>query len=95
MILHTVNKSPFNSRCLKQCISRCSDSDAILLIEDGVYALPTIDSFAIDKSIKVYALVEDLQIRGIAEQPSSAYSCINYGQWVKLCTQYNSVMAWY
>ena len=39
MILHTVNKSPYSSQCLADCLRRVSPGDRVILIEDGVYGI--------------------------------------------------------
>ena len=38
-MLHTVNKSPFESNSLEICLKHAKDGHDILLIEDGVYAV--------------------------------------------------------
>ena len=40
-LLHTVNKSPFESNTFDTCLSLAKDGSTILLIEDGVYAATT------------------------------------------------------
>ena len=69
-MLHTINKSPFESSTLQDCVRFIGDDDIVLLFEDGVYA--AIDNSkksdvinAILKTNKVYALQADLKARGI------------------------------
>ena len=38
MLLHTVNKSPFERNSLESCLRVAEDGAGVLLIEDGVYA---------------------------------------------------------
>ena len=40
-LLHTVNKSPFESKCFDTCIGLAKEGSTVLLIEDGVYAATT------------------------------------------------------
>jgi tRNA 2-thiouridine synthesizing protein B len=45
-LLHTVNKSPFESNTFDICLGYAKDGSTILLIEDGVYAATTGHSVA-------------------------------------------------
>ena len=45
--LNIVNKSPFDRNSLASCVRTMSDGDAILLIEDGVYAATAGTSFSV------------------------------------------------
>jgi len=38
MILHTVNKSPFEKNTLISCLKHCKPGSSVLLIEDGIFA---------------------------------------------------------
>ncbi|WP_347258560.1 DsrH/TusB family sulfur metabolism protein, partial [Methylocaldum sp.] len=37
-VLHLVNRSPQESRALEDCLARAGKGDAVLLIENAVYA---------------------------------------------------------
>lgn len=37
MLLHTVNKSPFERNALESCLQHAKKGSSVLLIEDGVY----------------------------------------------------------
>ncbi len=42
-MLHTVNKSPFEKTSLDSCLRFAQEGSAILLLEDGVYALESLE----------------------------------------------------
>ena len=97
MILHTVNRSPFQQTTLAQCIQRCADSDAIILLENGVYGalqhspqanqLSTIDCFAIKA---------DVQARGLSDKSLiKEIELIDFEHFVALTCRYSLVMSWY
>ncbi|MFA6001350.1 MAG: sulfurtransferase complex subunit TusB [Thermoleophilia bacterium] len=69
-MLHLVNKSPFESMALEDCLKYASKGSSIFLYEDGVYAaMPgtgVADRMsAVAKDYKVYVLTEDLKMRGV------------------------------
>jgi tRNA 2-thiouridine synthesizing protein B len=69
-MLHTINKSPFESNILETCLRFVQPGDPILFIENGVYAVQTHNRFAmliesVHRSNPVYALQPDLSARGI------------------------------
>ncbi len=64
---------------------RAADGDAILLISDGVYA-------ARSASQSVFALKEDLQIRGI--EPGPAVTVIDYDGMVELTANHHPLVSW-
>ncbi len=96
-ILHTVNQSPFTSNTLAQCLLYIDDGDAILLLENGVYA--ALKNHALEPQLKnkvCYVIEADLQARGLLEQDRQAHiQLIDVDQFVELTTQYNLVQSWY
>jgi len=99
--LHTVNKSPFTHNTLASCLQVCSDSDAILLLEDGVLAglkgAPCAEemSAAITKGIKIFALINDIQARGLSEKIRPDIQMTDYNGFVQLSLEHRSVQSWY
>jgi len=70
-MLHTINKSPFESATMETCFRFLQPGDPVLFIEDGVYAVESSNRFSSDiretlESNPVYALKPDLDARGIA-----------------------------
>lgn len=99
--LHTVNKSPFMHNTLASCLQVCGNSDSILLLEDGVLAglkgAPCAEeiSAAIIKGIKIFALKNDIQARGLAEKIRTDIQTTDYNGFVQLSLEHRSVQSWY
>ena len=98
--LHTINKSPFDRNSLDSCLRVISDSDAILFIEDGVYAATAGTSFsnavkAAAKSHAVYVLGPDLSARGMKEDGIvEGVKVVDYEGFVDLVTENDKVNSW-
>lgn len=99
-ILHTVNKSPFERGSLDTCLKFASDSSAVLLIEDGVYAAlqGTVAESAIQDALgrlSVYVLGPDLKARGFSEDRLiEGIRVVDYGGFVDLAVENDKVQAW-
>lgn len=99
--LHTINKSPFTHNTLTSCLQVCSKEDGILLLEDGVMAglkgAPCAEdiSAAIAKGIKIFALENDVQARGLAEKIRADIQITTYNGFVQLSLEHRSVQSWY
>lgn len=99
-ILHTVNKSPFERDSLDSCLKFASDASAVLLIEDGVYAV--LKGTAVESSIQdavgrlsVYVLGPDLKARGFSEDRIiDGVKVVDYGGFVDLAAENDKVQAW-
>lgn len=96
-MLHTVNKSPFQSNSLENCLRLLQQDDVILLLEDGVYAAAagTAKSSLIERVVKqhrVYALEADLKARGL-DRPIQGVQVAGYGDFVDLVERH-PVHAW-
>ena len=96
MILHTVNKT---GESLSRCLSIASQGDAVLLIEDGVYA--AMDNTAnrqtwetIPTNMSCYVLVEDLAARGISDKMLAQVTPADWTLFVSLTTEYDKVISW-
>ncbi|MBV1930375.1 MAG: sulfurtransferase complex subunit TusB [Porticoccaceae bacterium] len=106
MILHTVNKSPYSSQCLSDCLNRVSAGDKVILIEDGVYgatiatdALPSLHSFIqrlLASQVGFYTLRPDAEARGLeAISEQSAFKLLSDHEFVDLVVEANKVLNWY
>ncbi len=98
-MLHIVNKSPFEKRSLDSCLRIASKNSAILLIEDGVYAVTKgnaleakIKKAMLDK--KVYALAPDVDARGMQNAVMDGVNLVDYGGFVELVVEHSSVQSW-
>jgi tRNA 2-thiouridine synthesizing protein B len=99
MLLHTVNKSPFQTNSLESCLGHAKDGSSILLIEDGVYGALKGSNFSpkVEKAIKskkVYALGPDLKTRGIADSVLDGVQVVDYAGFVDLTAEASQVQAW-
>lgn len=95
MILHTVNKSPASHNCLQECLAALGPKDAILLLEDGVYAAVSIEPETWRSDIAIYALQPDLICRGVLDRIDSRVMAISDQDFVRLATEYDQVVSWY
>lgn len=95
--LHMVNKSPFSSGVLAQCIARFDDGDSLLLLEDGVYGALTTQPYAVPLTqLCCYAIEEDLIARGIHKKKLLAnIQLIHYDVFVTLSIKHALSHSWY
>ena len=99
-VLHIVNKSPFERNSLDSCLRLAKVDSAILLIEDGIYAVQknSAASTKMQQAIAnhpVFALQPDLQARGITPDTMiDGISLVDYDGFVKLTTEYDKLQSW-
>ncbi len=97
-MLHTINKSPYSHQCLAECLRVCGSDDAILLIEDGVYAALASGEWIallLAKTAAVYVLQPDAAARGIADRIAIGTKAVDYTGFVQLCAEQRNMLAWY
>lgn len=98
MLLHTLNKSPYQHQALKSCAEFCTTDDALILIEDGVYAIHHPDLALIVKSgTQVFALEADVKARGLTTLSTTASDqceLVSYDRFVALCVEYPKQKSW-
>ena len=100
MLLHTVNKSPFDKSTLTSCLRLAKAGAAVLLIEDGVYAAVTGTAYEKEiveamRKLRLYALGPDLKARGMSPQRViDGISVVDYRGFVDLAVQHHAVQAW-
>jgi len=99
-MLHTVNKSPFEKNSTETCLSHVKAGASILFIEDGVYAAldGTVMTDRIKsamKDCKIYVLGPDYKARGLSEDKLiEGVTVVDYGGFVDLVTEHDSVQSW-
>jgi tRNA 2-thiouridine synthesizing protein B len=97
-MLHIVNKSPSERANLQSCLRHAQPGAAVLLIEDGVYgALKgtlVADELRSAKNLRIYALREDIDARGIGGKVVDGITLIDYGGFVDLVVEHSPIMAW-
>ena len=100
MMLHTVNKSPFERNALESCLRLAAKGSSVLLLEDGVIAAlagteagETISGRSGD--LKFYVLGPDVAARGLGDKPLiDGVEVIDYGGFVDLVAAHDAVNAW-
>lgn len=99
-MLHTVNKSPFDRNALSSCLRLAKKGSAILFIEDGVYAALSDTGISSEiesrkNDFEFYVLGPDMEVRGINEKPMiDGVKVVDYGGFVDLVAETNSVQSW-
>jgi len=101
MLLHTVNKSPFEKNSLDTCLRLSMPGSCIILIEDGVYGALTGGAFAAQlqdgmRERKLYALAADLQARGIdPARLLDGVEVVDYSGFVELAASCDKIQSWF
>ena len=99
-MLHTVNKSPFERNNLDSCLGHAQPGDAILLIEDAVYAALNGTNIAgkiadAAKTFRVHVLGPDLKARGgDPAKVVAGVTVVDYTGFVDLAARNKAVNAW-
>jgi tRNA 2-thiouridine synthesizing protein B len=98
-MLHIVNKSPAQANGLASCLRAARDGHAVILIEDAVYAAT--NGMATEcglkeaaKRLKVYALLPDLEARGMAARRIDGVEPIDYVAFVDLVANHPTNQSW-
>ncbi len=94
--LHTVNKSPLTSPCLRECLRLAANNDAVLLIEDGVYAADKHHaSLFTQTTATIYVLEADAKARGVIGRLNNSVQVIDDAGFVALVVQCENAQSWY
>lgn len=97
-MLHIINKSPLCNNALDACLRVAATGD-ILLIEDAVYAATRGNACegklkeALGR-LKVYALLPDLEARGMGDRLVEGVSTVDYGGFVDLVAASKNCQSW-
>ena len=98
MLLHTVNKSPYQYKALHNCAEFCAPQDALVLIEDGVYAVGHPDlALILNAGIRVFAIEADAMARGLttlSTRHNGQCEFIGYDRFVALCVEFPKQKNW-
>jgi tRNA 2-thiouridine synthesizing protein B len=95
-ILHLMNKSPYETANLDTCVDFMRDGDAMLLIEDAVYAaIKSGKASARLSGLDVAVLGPDLAARGIGEDKlADGVKVVGYEEFVDLAAEKDKVQSW-
>jgi tRNA 2-thiouridine synthesizing protein B len=99
VMLHIVNKSPFERTSLESCLRVAQPGSSLLLIEDAVYAATKGNKVAdrielAARTLKVYALAPDLEARGMKGAAMEGVTLVDYGGFVDLVAEHPTVHSW-
>ena len=97
-MLHIINKSPLGNCSLDSCL-RVTESGAILLIEDAVYAATKGSALEgkmreVMGKVKIHVLMPDLEARGLADRLIEGVSPVDYGGFVDLVAASKNCQSW-
>jgi tRNA 2-thiouridine synthesizing protein B len=98
-MLHIVNKSHDQSRCLHSCLRFASPGQALLLTEDAVYAATEAGAGASGVAeaalrLNIFALRPDLEARGMAAKLAEGVTAIDYAGFVDLVAEHPTSQTW-
>ncbi len=93
--LHIISKSP-GSGVWQDCHKAVGAKDRILLIEDGIYhgTLPG-RLEQLPETVKLYALRDDVQARGMSDRLLPSAGLIGYDEFVELCCETDRTVSWF
>lgn len=100
-ILHLVSRSPLESLALAHCLARVGRGDALLLLDNAVYAASKNTAAAgplraVPLDVTVYVLRPDLEARGLPVEgiPDDILS-IDHDGFVELTERYPLCLSWF
>ena len=91
MNLHTLNKT---GQAMQACFNAIAETDALILLEDGVYAMGEYIESALPESVKCYAIADDISSRAVRNASGSHVVSINWQDFVSLSAKYDKVISW-
>ncbi len=96
---HIVNKSPYEKNALDSCLRVAQAGNAVLLIEDGIYAAVR-GGKSSEKlqqaaaSLKLFALGPDVDARGMQGRLVDGVTVVDYAGFVDLVTSHSTNQSW-
>ena len=100
IMLHIVNKSPFDRNARDSCLRLAAPGSSVLLIEDGVYAAVA-NAAQADKianrtgELSFYALGPDVAARGLIDTPLiEGITVVDYEGFVDLVSEHDASQSW-
>ncbi|MDF2180506.1 sulfurtransferase complex subunit TusB [Neptuniibacter sp. CAU 1671] len=98
MALHLINAQPDALTTYQHCFMALSNEDAILLIEDAVYAATSrvvAQRFTeLPAGVRLYVLQPDVEARGLPALLSERFTQVDDAGFVSLCCQHDKVISW-
>jgi len=79
----------FSAEGLQSCLGIIQPEDALLLIEDGVYAVLG------DSATRLHAIEDDLVARGLQDLHADNVQRIDYSGMVELVARHQPIVSWH
>ncbi len=79
---------------MQACLAAITEMDALVLLEDGVYALGEDIGTILPESVKCFAIRDDILSRGVRNTCDSRVASINWKDFVSLSAEYDKVISW-
>ena len=98
-MLHIVNKSPLLNSALASCLRLAQDGEAVILIEDGIFAATQGVAAGCGLAdavgrLEVYALAPDVDARGMTGRLTDGVKAVDYAGFVKLVVEHHTNQSW-
>lgn len=99
--LHLVFSSPWTGSALADCLRAAADGDAVLLLQDGVYAVApgeqarALLAQAQRQQLTLHALSPDLQARGLLIANGSPVRAVDDDGFVALTERFARTVSWF
>ncbi|MDM8559119.1 sulfurtransferase complex subunit TusB [Candidatus Parabeggiatoa sp. HSG14] len=99
-MLHTVNKSPYETNSLSSCLRLARKGHTILLFENGIYGalkgtcFENVVTDALNK-YQICVLMPDIEARGMrVDNVITGIKTVDYAEFVDLVASNSTVQAW-
>ena len=96
-MLHIVNKSHLQTSSLASCLRLAKAGQALLLIEDAIYAATPAGAAATGLAgaqLKLYVLQPDVEARGMTGKLIDGLSAVDYRGFVDLVAEHPNNQSW-
>ncbi|MCE8011344.1 sulfurtransferase complex subunit TusB [Halomonas daqingensis] len=96
MILHILNRPPSSSLVYREALAAMSDTDRLLLVEDGVLGALTSQVRHFQQvEGRLFALREDLHARGLEGQCDASVQVVDVDGFVTLTEEADKTVSWF
>lgn len=96
MILHILNRPPSSSLVYREALAAMSDTDRLLLVEDGVLGALTSQVRHFQQvEGRLFVLREDLHARGLEGQCDASVQVVDVDGFVTLTEEADKTVSWF
>jgi tRNA 2-thiouridine synthesizing protein B len=100
--LHIVSTSPTSGTAFADCLRSADQGDTLLLTQDGVYAamntaanMMALIQDATARQITIYALLADVDARGLAGRLNTVCHLVDDNGFVELTERHPRILSWF